>query len=140
MLGTDLGSRYRQRSVLISSNAKKKAFGTVDHDLHRSRLHSTTSIANAERLIHEQIERLSNIFQRSFEEGEVLELRMRFFAFTTDTVALFSLGQSMDLLDNDRRAEEWNRTVCTVTKVTPFVKQFPWIINVDKKLPISVVR
>lgn len=112
MLGTDLGSRCRQRSVLISSNAKKKAFGTVDHDLHRkrraanSRLHSTTSIANAERLIHEQIERLSNNFQRSFEEGEVLELRMRFLAFTTDTVALFSLGQSMDLLDNNRRAEE----------------------------------
>ena len=103
-------------------------------------MHSTTSVANAETLVHEQVEQLVDVFQRSFEKGEVLELRMRFLAFTTDTVALFCLGQSTNIQNNERRAEEWNRTMRTVTKVTPFVKQFPWIINIALKLPIGLVH
>ena len=46
----------------------------------------------------------------------------------------------MDLLNNESRTEEWNRMMRTVTKVTPLVKQFPWIINIARKLPIGVAH
>ena len=121
------------------------AFGTVDHYLHRkrraanSRLHSINAIANAESLVQEQVERLSDIFERCFEKGEVLELRTRFLAFTTDTVALHSLGQSMGLQSDERRAEEWYRTIRAIAKLTPLLKQFPWVIDVFQNLPVGAV-
>lgn len=121
----------------------RTAFGTVDHNIHRkrrvanSRLYASDAIANAESMVQEQVERLSEIFQRYVENGEVLELRKRFLAFTTDTVALHTLGQSMDLQSDERRAEEWHRTIRTVAKLTPFAKQFPWVIDVVRNLPVG---
>lgn len=124
----------------------RTAFGTVDHDLHRkrraatSRLYSSDAIANAESTIQEQVERLSETFQRYAENREVLELRKTFLAFATDTVALHNLGKSMDLQSDERRAEEWHRTIRTVAKLTPVVKQFPWVTDVVRNLPVGAFK
>ena len=127
-----------------SSSLYHTAFGTVDHDLHRkrraanSRLHSTAAIASAEVLVRGQVERLSSIFRNAFETGEVLELRTRFLAFTTDTVALYSLGESLEYLSSRQRSEEWGRTIRAVAGLTPLVKQFPWLIDIVKSIPLAV--
>lgn len=83
---------------------------------------------------------LSGIFQSSFERGETLELRTRFLAFTTDTVALYSLGQTMGLQGDERRAQEWNQTIRAVAKLTPLVKQFPWSIDISSILPLGMAH
>ena len=95
---------------------------------------------NAEPLLRSQVDRLSIIFQQAFGKGEVLDLRPRFLAFTTDTVALHTLGHSMGLQDDETRAEDWNRTIRAVAKLTPLLKHFPWMIGFVQKLPVNLVR
>ena len=46
----------------------------------------------------------------------------------------------MGLQDDDLQAEEWNRTIRAVAKLTSLVKQFPWIINLFKKLPLGMLQ
>ncbi|KAL8745009.1 MAG: hypothetical protein Q9190_002823 [Brigantiaea leucoxantha] len=121
-------------------------FGTIEHDIHRkrraanSRILSISAVTSAESLIKDQVEHLSKNFQGCYKKGQILELRTRFLAFTTDTVALHALGESMGLQDDDLQAEEWNRTIRAVAKLTSLVKQFPWIINLFKKLPLGMLQ
>ena len=90
--------------------------------------------------MREQVERLSEILERSSDRREVVELRRRFLAFTTDTVALHALRETLGLQNDDCRAEEWSRTISAVAKLTPFIKQFPWILRVVQTIPIFAVQ
>jgi hypothetical protein len=80
------------------------------------------------------------MLRNCFHSGETVELRLRFLAFTTDTITRHALGESNNLQSNLVNAQQWSRTIRAVAKVTPFVKQFPWIITLVLELPIGVVR
>ena len=88
----------------------------------------------------EQVERLSEISKGFFGRGEIIELRRVFLAFTTDTVALHSLGQTLGLQNDGNRAKDWSRTMRAVAQLTPFIKQFPWILSAVQNLPIIAVE
>ena len=90
-------------------------------------------------MLRGQVERLSDIFQYHLETNETVELRTAFIAFTSDTVALHFLGQSLGLQDDRQHANEWNRAIRAVAKYTPLIKQFTWLIHAAESLPRGLV-
>ena len=122
------------------------AFGTVEHHIHRKRraanmpVLSMGAIRSAEDMIKAQVEKLCTRFQAYSKSGMPVELRTQFIAFTTDTIALHSLGQSLGLQDDENKAKDWNLTIRAVAKLTPLVKQFPWALETLKKIPVKIFR
>ena len=44
--------------------------------------------------------------------------------------------KSLNLLQSDQAAKDWQNTIKAVAKVTPLAKQFTWIIPVALRLPL----
>ena len=118
----------------------------MSHELHRKRRNGNShffsgrAIASAEPIFQENVQRLSNVFKACFQKKEVIELRLRCLAYTTDTVSQLTLGKAFGLQQDQRRAEEWLSTVRAVANFTPTVKQFPWLLDVAKWVPPWVNR
>jgi hypothetical protein len=118
----------------------------VSHELHRKRrngnghLFSGRDIARAEPTFQENVQRLSSVFKACFQRKEVIELRLRCSAHTTNTVSQFALGKIFGLQQDQRRAEEWLSTVRAVANFTPTVKQFPWLLDMARWVPVWVNR
>lgn len=83
---------------------------------------------------------LSDNFQGCLKRGEVVELRVKFLAFATDTITRYALGEPMGLQGNQFRADDWSATIRAVVRITPLVKQFPWIISLALKVPVNVLQ
>lgn len=87
-----------------------------------------------------QAELLCDNIRDQLQNSQVAELRLNFAAFTTDVVCGYVFDGSLGLLKDSRRALEWKRTISAVAALTPLIKQFPWIISLVKKVPISLLR
>jgi len=70
----------------------------------------------------------------------MVELHIDFLAFTTDTLSRYGFGEALHLQSNPDKAREWSATVQAIAEATPFVKQFPWIIDYALKIPLEVLR
>lgn len=101
------------------------AFGTVDHNIHRKRraanspFFSKQAIKAAEPLIQEQVKKLCDVLHKSHVDGDVVELRVSFLAFSTDTASSYVLGESKGLQDEKVKAKEWSETILAVPRLTP---------------------
>jgi cytochrome P450 len=119
-------------------------FGTVDHHLHRKRRTATSmffskrSITASEPIIHTHLERFCDYIKE--HRKEVLHLRVRFLAFTSDVLCNWAFGKSFDMQLDDASADEFDATLSAVATVAPFVKQFPWAIQYGFNLPLRIVR
>ena len=69
-----------------------------------------------------------------------MELRVRFLAFTTDTVTRYALGKSNGLQFDIQRAKDWSATIRAIAAITPLVKQFPWLMDLVMCLPLTVLQ
>ncbi|KAF1817444.1 cytochrome P450 [Eremomyces bilateralis CBS 781.70] len=127
MLGTTLGT-----------------FGTVDHYMHRKRraansaLYTLQNIASSEPLIHKHLARLCEVLRSS--NGKVIELRRRFIAFTSDSLADFAFGETFGIQDDEDAAENCHQTFNALTSAAPFIKQFPWCQSLVKQVPLPVAK
>jgi hypothetical protein len=70
----------------------------------------------------------------------VVELHIEFLAFTTDALSRYGFGEALHLQSNPDKAREWSATTQAIAEATPFVKQFPWIIDYALKIPLRVLR
>lgn len=119
-------------------------FGTVDHYIHRKRraanslIFSRRSISAAEPLIHKHLDRLCDILRGN--PGEVIELRVKLLAFTSDVLCDYVFADSFDMQKDEKSAEDFDRTITAVATVAPFVKQFPWAIIYAMNLPLVAVK
>ncbi|KAL9105599.1 MAG: hypothetical protein Q9227_009257 [Pyrenula ochraceoflavens] len=140
MAGASLGSKWLQN--FTGFNLREAAFGTQEHDVHRKRraassmLFSKRSIGNARPLIQEQVGLLCQRLQEHCQSKTVLELHTAFLACTTDSVSKFTFGKTAGLQGNEKKMNEWRQTMIAVPKITPLVKQFPWAIDVAKRIPL----
>ncbi|KAF7952621.1 uncharacterized protein EAE97_002118 [Botrytis byssoidea] len=121
-------------------------FGTVEHDVHRKRraanshLLSTRAISDAQPLILDQVRILSDQFERYLSTKEIIDLRVTFLAFTTDTITRYALGEMKNLQENKTLAVDWSATIRAVARITPLMKQFPWMMTVALYIPINILR
>ncbi|ATZ56752.1 hypothetical protein BCIN_13g05840 [Botrytis cinerea B05.10] len=121
-------------------------FGTVEHDIHRKRraanshLLSTRAISDAHPLILDQVRILSDQFERYLSTKEIIDLRVTFLAFTTDTITRYALGENKNLQENKTLAVDWSATIRAVARITPPMKQFPWMMAVALYISIKIIR
>jgi cytochrome P450 len=121
-------------------------FGTVNHDVHRSRrasidsLFSKGSVKSFEPVLQEMVGRLSSVFLKASLENRALELGSEYLALTTDAVCEHALGRHRDLLDDQQRTLDWKMTVRAVAGLTPVAKQFPWLIPIAFGLQLPLLR
>jgi len=126
----------------------RSVFGTVEHDVHRKRrgaisaFFSKRAVNDIEPWIHDKTEQLcANMRQQQKRDGSV-ELRSNFLAMTTDMIAAHALNGSnpqktLNLLQDERKALEWQKTIAAVALLTPICKQIPWLIPMALKLPVG---
>jgi hypothetical protein len=91
-------------------------------------------------VVHEKVELLGSCLQQQLSETGSAEIRANYLAMTTDTLCSHAFGHSMDLLGDEQRAKNWQRTIKAVAILTPLVKQFTWIIPIALKLPLGPLR
>ncbi|KAM3072433.1 hypothetical protein ACMFMG_009234 [Clarireedia jacksonii] len=121
-------------------------FGTIEHDIHRKRraansyFFSLKAIAEAEGLIQERIQELCGVLHRSFVQNEVIELKLKFIAYTTDTVCQYVFAEPPSLQKDPEKAKRWQRTIEAVGRMTPLIKQSPWLISAAKKIPLPIIE
>ncbi|KAF3804593.1 Trichodiene oxygenase [Colletotrichum gloeosporioides] len=123
-------------------------FGTVDHELHRRRraaisgFFSRMSVLNHEDLIHEKVDLLCEVFKKAMFDGEPLNIRIPLLAFATDFYCAHALGEDgdMKLLQDQEKAQVWRHSIIGLLHVTPFVRQFPWIIPYALELPLWLIK
>ncbi|KAH8692038.1 cytochrome protein [Talaromyces proteolyticus] len=121
-------------------------FGTVRHELHRRRraadapLFSKRSIQQSESLIKEQLQRLTATFKKASVSDEPLNLGTSMLAFSTTTLGLFAFNFDFNFLDDAKAAENWRKTIDSVTVVTIAARQFPWLIPLAMMTPRALAR
>jgi cytochrome P450 len=122
-----------------------KVFGTQEHDLHRRRraaissLYSKRSINNAQALIEERVEQLcANLAQQA--TGEAVDLHHASLAFTTDTVAMHSMGKTRGLQESFEQARVWKSTIYSLAEMTQIVRKFPRLVTLSMEIPETVVQ
>ncbi|KAK2758476.1 cytochrome P450 [Colletotrichum kahawae] len=123
-------------------------FGTVDHELHRRRraaisgFFSRQSVLNHEDLIHEKVDLLCEVFKQAMFDGEPMNIRIPLLAFTTDFYCAHALGENgnMKLLQDQEKAQVWRHSIIGLLHMTPFVRQFPWMIPYALELPLWLIK
>lgn len=134
--------KYPPAAAMLGTNFG--TFGTVDHHLHRKRrtaqsvFFSKRSITAAEPLIHKHVERFCTYLKE--HSKEVINLRVRFLAFTSDVLCDWAFGKSFDMQLDDASAIEFDKTLSAVATVAPFVKQAPWALKFGMSLPLPLVK
>ncbi|CAD6568443.1 MAG: hypothetical protein ASARMPRED_001717 [Alectoria sarmentosa] len=121
-------------------------FGTIDHEVHRKRraaispFFSKNTVNSAQPTIYKNMNLLGQTLRQSLANGGVVEMRKTYLAMTTDTLSDHTFGESLDLLQEDAKADEWKRTIKAVAVLTPLIKQFTWIIPLALRLPLSPLQ
>ena len=137
----------RKHSVCTYTYLPRNAgFGTVEHAIHAKRraalspLFSSRAIASTDGIMQQQVQILSDAFQKKFLSKEVVQLRSIFVAFTTDTIYQYAMGHNMGMQRDEERARQWLMTLEETSKVTPMAKQFTWMLALAQKIPLEWIR
>ena len=121
-------------------------FGTIDHEVHRKRraaispFFSKSAVTSAQPVIYRNLDLLTRSLRQSLANGGVAEMHKTYLAMTTDTLCDHTFGETLGLLQEDGKAEDWKRTVNAVAVLTPLIKQFTWIIPLALKLPLRPLQ
>ena len=91
-------------------------------------------------MIYEKTELLGVRLREQLANGGVAEMRKNYLAMTTDTLSSHAFDESLDLLESDQAAINWQKTIKAIATLTPLIKQFTWIIPVALKLPLGLVQ
>ncbi|KAK5166725.1 uncharacterized protein LTR77_008269 [Saxophila tyrrhenica] len=117
---------------------------TVDHDMHRQRraaanpLMSRKAVVEAIPMIQQQLDKLVEVFSKSVQNEEAIELGTVFLAFTTDVAGQYFFSETLGMQDDHGKAAAWKHTTHGIARATPIVKQFPGIMKPALKIPLSV--
>ena len=145
MTGTPLGGERLARAQINHTDGNL-VFGTIDHEIHRKRraavspFFSKYNISSAESMIYEKMNTFCAKMSRDTADGGAIELRKMYLAMTTDTLSAHCFQKSLDLLKDDRRTDDWKRTIGAVSGLTPLIKQFTWIIPLALRLPLCLIQ
>ncbi|KAF5500515.1 Cytochrome P450 monooxygenase sdnE [Colletotrichum siamense] len=135
--------KYRWWTNLAGADGS--SFSTVPHDLHRLRrgalnpFFSVRSVTQLEPLIRSKVEKLSARFGEIAQTGEVVRLDAAFMALTMDIICDYAFANDRKYLDEPDFKMIWKETIIGAFEGGAVGRQFPWMLPVMKRLPLSVV-
>ena len=89
--------------------------------------------------VKEQIDLLfSAMLERHQKDGHV-RLNVLFAGFANDVASEFLFGGTRGMSQDYPKALEWKETISKVGQNAPVARQFPWMIPLTKKVPMSVM-
>ena len=91
-------------------------------------------------MIHDNVETLCVRLKEQLADGGVAEMRKNFLAMATDTLCGHAFDKSLNLLQSDQAAINWQKTIKAIATLTPLIKQFTWIIPCALMLPLGPLR
>ncbi|KAK2760521.1 benzoate 4-monooxygenase cytochrome p450 [Colletotrichum kahawae] len=135
--------KYRWWTNLAGADGS--SFSTVPHDLHRLRrgalnpFFSVRSVTQLEPLIRSKVEKLSSRFGEVAQTGEVIRLDAAFMALTMDIICDYAFANDRKYLDEPDFKLIWKETIIGAFEGGAIGRQFPWMLPVMKRLPLSIV-
>jgi cytochrome P450 len=100
---------------------------------------SARSVTKLEPMIRSKVEKLSARFAQAAETGEVIRLDAAFMALTMDIICDYAFANDRKYLDEPDFKLQWKQTIIGAFEGGALGRQFPWMLPLMKKLPISVV-
>ena len=91
-------------------------------------------------MIYHQAELLCRNLEQAFDTGEILRTYTTYVALTTDAVCQYIFGKSLGYLVDRSAAYEWSRTTSALPRVTPLIKQFPWVVALALRTPSVILH
>ena len=135
--------KYRWWTNLAGADGS--GFSTVPHDLHRLRrgalnpFFSVRAVTQLEPIIKAKVEKLSARFAGLAQTGEVVRLDAAFMALTMDIICDYAFANDRRYLDEPDFKLLWKQTIIGAFEGGALGRQFPWMLPLMKRLPISVV-
>lgn len=135
--------KYRWWTNLAGADGS--SFSTVPHDLHRLRrgalnpFFSVRSVVRLEPLVRSKVEKLLARFAGVAASGEIVRLDAAFMALTMDIICDYAFASDRRYLDEADFKLLWKQTVMGAFEGGALGRQFPWMLPVMKRLPLSVV-
>lgn len=127
------------------AGADGSSFSTIPHELHRLRrgalnpFFSARSVSKLEPLIRSKVDKLSSRLSALAKSGEVVRLDVAFMALTMDIICDYSFALDPKYLDEADFKLEWKQTIISAFEGGALGRQFPWMLPLMKRLPISFV-
>ena len=119
-------------------------FGTVSHEHHhlrRSALNpffSKRSIIGIEPQIQEKVDRFCHRLEAYAGKNEPLNLSAAYMSLTMDVITHYAYGEPLGLLDLPDFGARWREMIKMSLECMPFVRHFPWLMDVLEKVPYTV--
>ncbi|KAI4215335.1 MAG: hypothetical protein LQ351_002235 [Letrouitia transgressa] len=131
-----LGLKGRVEKPLRSAESfgpVQATFGTVDHELHRTRrapldrLFSSKVVRELQPLIVSTIEKLCDRLQRSFETKEIINLKYAFAALTHDVIYQYCFSRSLDSVSLPDFDKSYVDAIDDGPQMTPIIYNLHWV-------------
>ncbi|KAH8651124.1 cytochrome P450 [Xylariales sp. PMI_506] len=135
--------KYRWWTNLAGADGS--SFSTVPHSLHRlrrgalSRFFSVRSVTQVEPMIRSKIEKLCARFAVASGTREVVRIDAAFMALTMDIICDYAFAHDRKYLDEPDFMLVWKQTIIGAFEGGAMGRQFPWMLPLMKRLPLSVV-
>lgn len=119
-------------------------FGTVPHEHHRLRrsalnpFFSKRSILGIEPQIQEKVDKLCRRLGAYAGQSEPLNLEAAYMSLTMDVITHYAYGEPLGLLDLPDFGATWRKMIKMTLECMPFVRHFPWLMDVLDKIPYSI--
>ena len=119
-------------------------FGTVPHEHHRLRrsalnpFFSKRSIVEIEPQIQEKVDKFCRRLDTCAGGNEPLDLGAAYTSLTMDVITHYAYGEPLGLLDSPDFGAMWKEMIKMTLECMPFVRHFPWLMDVLEKVPYPV--
>lgn len=143
---------YRQGNKLDKYSPQTEMFGipathftTGPHDLHRLRRaplapsFSKKSVFDISGMLQEKIDVLCARIRGCQAQHEPVPLGLGYVALTVDIISSYALGDCFQLLKRKDFGVEYHHSIIGLVQSNHFIKHFPWIYEIMRKLPNSFV-
>lgn len=129
-----VAGRKRDKSVhqINGSALGSSGFGTVNHDLHRSRripvakFFSRSMIARLEPEIHVLVQKLCSKLLAQSGDGQAFDVTMAYSCFTSDAISGYSFGQSFGFLEQKGWFPNFREPTAAFLQPVFIFRFFPW--------------
>ncbi|KAI1633230.1 putative flavonoid 3-hydroxylase [Biscogniauxia mediterranea] len=140
------GKRNKYAPFAWLAGTPRAAFGTVEHDLHRLRrsainpMFSKSAIAAAAPVMYDHVENLLNLMDKQINRDGFAEVRTNYLAYSTSNIFSYSIGQPSGLLEDEKRAVQWRRSIGASAEWTLVARHFTWLLRYVLKMPRRIMN